>query len=327
MPERAYRAASDPSEISPGYHQNWYPLCFSSEINNGAVVGKDFLGGRVVIYREETGKVVVQTAYCRHLGADLSLGKLVEGRLRCPFHHWQYDAEGKCVKIPTGDRPPVGARLFTYPSAEKWDLVWAFNGEEPLFELPSFPEITEEEMYYQTRSGGSWPVAPWLLVANTVDFQHLRTLHQITTPEEPDQVVYSEYGLGYDVAFYAPGLGDSTLHLRVFGTNTFTISGIQLGMEVYSMFTARELPSGGSEAFTISGTRNTNPTTTEEQQMLQTLVEINAALVSQIMEEDRPIITTMRFREGLLVASDRQLARYFSYSRKFARADPAQPYL
>ncbi len=96
----------------------------------GKVIGRDFLGTRVVAYRDQAGKPVVQSAWCPHLGADLSVGQIVDGRLRCAYHHWSFDGTGACAHIPSGDKIPSAARIFTYPSEEKWGLVWAFNGEQ-----------------------------------------------------------------------------------------------------------------------------------------------------------------------------------------------------
>jgi hypothetical protein len=43
---------------------------------------------------------------------------------------------------------------------------------------------------------------------------------------------------------------------------------------------------------------------------------------SETLPEDEPILESMRFRRGTLVASDRHLARYFRYVSEFPRAAP-----
>jgi hypothetical protein len=58
-----------------------------------------------------------------------------------------------------------------------------------------------------------------------------------------------------------------------------------------------------------------------------TIIEATSTLVNQIMEEDRMITTTIRFREGYLTASDRHFARFLKFVREYPRADPARPYL
>ena len=103
-----------------GFHRSWFPVGLASDLDDGAVIGVDFLGTRVVAYRDAGGRAVVQSAWCPHLGADLSLGQRVEGQIRCAYHHWRFDAAGNCVHIPTGDKIPPGATIFSYPAAEAW---------------------------------------------------------------------------------------------------------------------------------------------------------------------------------------------------------------
>src|SRR5438093_1073799 len=159
MDQNASHAASDgavsqrgrrvPPQGVGGYDQNWYPLCLSSDVPAGSVKGYDFLNGRVIAFRGESGALAVTSAYCRHLGADLSGGDVIGDDIRCPYHHWSYAKSGACVKTATGDKPSASARLFKFPVEEKWGLVWVFNGEEPLYEVPHFSEHAEEELTYR----------------------------------------------------------------------------------------------------------------------------------------------------------------------------------
>ena len=126
-----------------GFHRCWYPVALARDLAPGSVIGREFLGTRVVAYRDAAGKPVVQSAWCPHLGADLSVGQIVDGRLRCPYHHWSFDAQGACANIPTGDKIPPSARIFTYPTEEAWGLIWAFNGERADFAVPRLPGADE----------------------------------------------------------------------------------------------------------------------------------------------------------------------------------------
>ena len=80
------------SAVDHGFHQSWFPVALAREVGSGAVLGVDFLGTRMVVYRAATGKPVVQSAWCPHLGADLSIGELVNNQIRCAYHHWRFDA-------------------------------------------------------------------------------------------------------------------------------------------------------------------------------------------------------------------------------------------
>jgi hypothetical protein len=44
--------------------------------------------------------LVSQNAYGSIRLAKLSEGQIVDGKLECLYHGWQFDGEGKCVKIP-----------------------------------------------------------------------------------------------------------------------------------------------------------------------------------------------------------------------------------
>lgn len=43
--------------------------------------------------------------------------------------------------------------------------------------------------------------------------------------------------------------------------------------------------------------------------------------VEQLLAEDDPVLNTMRFRVGVLTASDRHLAGYFKYVAAFPRGE------
>ncbi|HEY4170888.1 MAG TPA: hypothetical protein VGM96_29110, partial [Reyranella sp.] len=45
-------------------------------------------------------------------------------------------------------------------------------------------------------------------------------------------------------------------------------------------------------------------------------------MVDKLNEEDAPVLNTIRFRRGLLTASDRHLARYFKYVEAFPNFMP-----
>src|SRR5262245_38326632 len=94
--------AANGQETALGFHRSWFPLALSADLEPGAPLGRDVLGTRVVIYRDAAGRPVVQEAYCPHLGADLSVGQVVDGQIRCGYHHWRFDCSGRCVDIPAG---------------------------------------------------------------------------------------------------------------------------------------------------------------------------------------------------------------------------------
>src|SRR3546814_4409227 len=67
--------------------------------------------------------------------------------IRCPLHHWKYDASGQCVETAGGERVPPDTTLFKFPTQEKWGLIWAFNGLDPDYDVPSWEEAEEDRHF------------------------------------------------------------------------------------------------------------------------------------------------------------------------------------
>jgi nitrite reductase/ring-hydroxylating ferredoxin subunit len=292
-----------PDNVFP---QSWYPIALAREVPLGGLVGVDFLGTRVVAYRDAEGQPVVQDAYCPHLGADLSQGEIIEGYVRCPFHHWSFGANGPCVHIPTGDKIPRGASLATYPTAEAWGLIWAFNGKMPLFATPRMPDAEEPELWFESHLYGPRPIDPWLAVSNGVDFQHLRTLHNIPAAL-PEMIEVGPFGLEYNVDG-----ADYSQHGLIVGANCFAQHLRSPSGDAWMMFTGRSVARGRSMSYYVAGV---SPGASAERRLAGV-----KAMITRLIDEDAPVLNTMRFRKGTLVASDRFLARYFKYVAQFPQA-------
>jgi len=306
-------AASRPTdEVPAGFHQSWFPLALASDLAPGRAIARDVLGTRVVLYRNAAGRPVVQGAYCPHLGADLSVGQVMDGQIRCAYHHWRFDCSGRCVDIPAGDRIPAGARVPTYPAAEAWGLVWAFNGDTPWFAPPRIPGAAEHELAFETHFRGTRDTDPWVATSNGVDFQHLRTLHGIPAVD-PDAVQVGAHHMEYRIespAFLQEGL--------ITGVNTFSQHLAFGGEDMFMLFSGAPIAHGRTMGFYAYGVRHEGRGRDAVADKLETV----GRLVRQLIAEDAPVLDTIRFRPRVLVASDRHLARFFKYVREFPRAQP-----
>ena len=302
-----------------GFHQSWYAIARSDEVRAGEVIGRDFLDGRAIAYRGENGQAVVMNAYCRHLGADLSMGKVFGNDIRCAFHHWQYGPDGACTKIPASEKIPKAAKMFKYPTVEKWGLIWAFNGAKPLFDVPEFVDYAEPDLDLRTAEAFDLPVEPWVPFTNSMDFQHLRVLHGLKIECDPDAIDVGDYRIQYDVRFEDPNLGVFDQRIRVTGTNTIALAGRLNGMAILSMATGTPTPDGRTHGWSVTATPKAEGSDAEREQRLQ----IGEAFFKRLIEEDTPIMQTIRFHDGLLIDADRALARFLQYVRRFPTARPA----
>ena len=315
-----------PAEGENGlFTQSWYPLCLSREVPSGTVLGVDFLDGRVVVFRGASGKAHVLSAYCPHLGADLSVGDVQGDSIRCAFHHWQYDQDGVCNKTGIGDPPPPGACLFKFPTAEKHGLIWAFNGEEAWFPIPDFP-YPEEELVVKVEAFATLlPVDPWVICCNTPDLQHIKALHNITfDQEDPDEEIeWTDHSMLYDFRGKHAHGEPIAYRVGIYGTTIFYQSSVFNG-RWFGFLAPFGLPRPGqTKTYLIAAARKVDGTDAENETFLDFAMDLEKKVVS----EDVPILRTIHFRPGTLTKSDKALAKFMQYLRTYPRAHPSAEFI
>lgn len=304
------------------YSQSWFAICLSSDVERGQVRGYDFLDGRVIVVRGQDGAAQVLSAYCPHLGADLSVGEVVGDTVRCAFHHWQYDRGGRCVKTAVGDPAPPTARLFRFPTCERYGVVFAFNGTTPLFELPGFGVPDEELLWVTERFDGEFPVDPWVICCNTPDVQHIRVLHRIEfDSDDPGAAArWTEHSMVYRFTGRHAQGEPIEMDVGIYGTTVFYQSASYAG-KWFGFVSPMGLPRAQRTTgyLAICVRRDEPDAEAHARAML--------ALERRVVAEDGPVLSTIRFRPGALTASDRTLARFLDYLAKYPRAHPSRDFI
>jgi phenylpropionate dioxygenase-like ring-hydroxylating dioxygenase large terminal subunit len=126
------------------------------------------LGLDFVLFRDSEGQAHCLHDVCVHRGSSLSHGKLKGDCVECPYHGWQYDGSGTCKRIPSldqGQKIPPRAKVDSYPTMEKYGLVFAFLGDLPEEERPPLLECKEWEQE-------GW--APSLQVVDNLEMNYQR---------------------------------------------------------------------------------------------------------------------------------------------------------
>ncbi|GAA0822419.1 Rieske 2Fe-2S domain-containing protein [Streptosporangium amethystogenes subsp. fukuiense] len=192
----------------------WYAVEFAHVVDSRprriTCLGQDF-----VIWRKRDGSVACLSDLCVHRGGALSMGKVVEDRVVCPYHGWEYESDGACMKIPAnppGRGIPKKARVDAYPVVEKYGMVWAFLGDLPEEERPPIPHIPQHDdpryraVYWETVLEANYERA----LENVVDAAHTPFVHGSAfgdpgRPEIPDyEVTETEWHAEADVQFSPP---------------------------------------------------------------------------------------------------------------------------
>src|SRR5574341_1822690 len=79
----------------------WHPVAIASELTLERPLKRIMvMGEELVIFQRPEGGYGLLGEHCSHRGASLYYGFLEDGGLRCPYHGWLYDADGKCLEQP-----------------------------------------------------------------------------------------------------------------------------------------------------------------------------------------------------------------------------------
>ncbi len=131
----------------------WQPAALVEELpEGGPPLPVRIFGEDLVLFRDERGQPGLLGLHCSHRGADLSYGRLEDGGLRCIYHGWLYDVQGRCLEQP-GE--PAGStfheriRHRAYPCVERSGVIWTFMGPgaPPLMPNYEFLTLPEEQVF------------------------------------------------------------------------------------------------------------------------------------------------------------------------------------
>jgi len=303
-------------------YEGWYAVALAEEIRADRPFGCDFLGGRVVVYRRASGEPVVLTARCPHMGADLALGDVVDDAIRCTYHHFCFRPDGECASIPSEGPIPPSAKVFSYPCVERFGLIWAYNGEEPLFPPPEIRDYREEDLIFHARRTNVFEVAPWLSIGNTFDFMHLRYVHRFDFDFDPKEIRWiGDHHIALDLVFDSAEMGRFEQRILVTGTNA--VSFVTLAEHATTgLFTSTPIGSS-AQSYYIAGVPKDPDVATSE---LHKRLEEQEALGDALLVDDVRTLTGIRFKVGAFVAEDQAMAKYLRWVEKFPKAAPAAPF-
>jgi phenylpropionate dioxygenase-like ring-hydroxylating dioxygenase large terminal subunit len=170
----------------PPYPNGWFRVAASRDVVRGAARPLRYFGQDLVAFRGEDGIARVLDAHCPHLGAHLAHGGRVEGgALRCPFHAWLWDGDGRCLDVPYASRVPPRARVRSWPVREVNGLIFAYyhaRQEPPDWEIPELPEYSAPD-WIRCRQAHQWTIRTHAqdLAENGIDTGHMPLLHRAQT--------------------------------------------------------------------------------------------------------------------------------------------------
>ncbi|MEO0947624.1 MAG: aromatic ring-hydroxylating dioxygenase subunit alpha [Cyanobacteria bacterium J06641_5] len=127
----------------------WYVVAPSAELKGDRPLGVTLWQQDIVLYRHTDGTVSALEDRCPHRQVKLSQGKVLGDRLECAYHGWQFEASGRCARVPylQARQKLPACKLQPYPVREQDGFIWLFPGDAaladrlPLLGLPEWDDL------------------------------------------------------------------------------------------------------------------------------------------------------------------------------------------
>ncbi|WP_067934400.1 aromatic ring-hydroxylating dioxygenase subunit alpha [Alicyclobacillus kakegawensis] len=207
------------TQVGPGtpmgnlFRRYWLPIAAASELKDQWTKKVRLLGEDLVLYRDRRGKLGLIGDRCAHRGVSMACGIPEHNGLRCPYHGWLYDGDGRCLEQP--NEPDTSTfkdkvKIPGYKVQELGGLIFAYLGPEPAPLLPRYDLFVRKNV---VRTIG-YAVIPcnWLqIMENSLDPTHLEWLHgryfqyvfeQNGRPQESWPISRHHQKIGFDVFEY-----------------------------------------------------------------------------------------------------------------------------
>ncbi len=193
----------------------WQPVALVSALEGDAPpLPVRIMGEDLILFRDDQGRIGLIDRKCAHRCTDLALGRVEDGGIRCPYHGWLFDVNGKCLDQPAEASPTAKDRIHmkSYPIHEAAGAYWAYmgRGESPLF--PNYPALAgKPEHCYTTRWFGD---CNWLQASEgNIDPVHTSYLHQL---ELKDPEMKARWGVFTNPARPELSVDDTRFGVRLY---------------------------------------------------------------------------------------------------------------
>ena len=155
----------------------WFPIAATEDLAREPVQPVRLLGEDLTLFQDLQGNLGLIGERCAHRGISMAYGIPQETGLRCAYHGWVYNTEGRVVEMPF-EPVCLSFKITAYPVQEMGGMVWAYLGPEPAPLLPRW------ELFARTDLQRSINIKPlpcnWLqCMDNSLDPVHFEHLHGV----------------------------------------------------------------------------------------------------------------------------------------------------
>jgi 5,5'-dehydrodivanillate O-demethylase len=154
----------------------WWPVAAAADLDSEPVMPVRILGENLTVFKDTRGNVGLIGDRCAHRAISLAYGIPQENGLRCAYHGWTYNTEGRVVDMPF-EPACLPLKVKSYPTQVLGGLVWAYLGPaDTLSLLPRWEAFAREDL--DTRISFIPLPCNWVqCMDNSLDPVHFEHLH------------------------------------------------------------------------------------------------------------------------------------------------------
>src|SRR5579871_188438 len=126
----------------------WHPVAAAVELNAWPVKNVRLLGEDLALFRNDDGSFGLVADRCPHRGASLSCGMTDGAGIRCAYHGWKFEKDGRCTDTPAepaGSPLPARIKIAGYRVEQMAGLLWAYIGPAPAPLLPRYEHLVRDD--------------------------------------------------------------------------------------------------------------------------------------------------------------------------------------
>src|SRR5712691_3812493 len=201
----------------------WMPLAAESEFDDVTIKPVRLFGEDLTLYKDQSGAYGLVDRHCPHRRADMSYGFVESCGLRCNYHGWLFDRDGRCLEQPYEDVAAPQARfrdkvhIKAYKVKAHAGLLWAYLGPQPAPLVPNWEPFTWSNGFVQIVFANV-PCNWFQAQENSIDPVHFEWMHMNwsvrlkgnTGPYSPKhmKVAFGEFDHGFTYRRIREGMGE-----------------------------------------------------------------------------------------------------------------------
>lgn len=139
------------------WRQCWYPVTFVQDLPENRPYSFSLYDEPFVLFKNQDKKLICLTDRCPHRAAKLSDGQIIDGKIECLYHGWQFGSEGQCLHIPqlpTDAKIPINACVQSFKVIERQGMIWMWAGNAEAADeerIPTIPKLGKPGFVYSDK--------------------------------------------------------------------------------------------------------------------------------------------------------------------------------